>query len=308
MLREAPHFAANAVLPLVVQGRPLGALVLGFADARRLAALERAVLGAVARQCAQAVESARLYDAQRRARATAEAANRAKFDFLATMSHELRTPLNAIGGYVDLMAMGLRGPVTEAQHRDIDRIKRAQQHLLGLINDVLNFAKLDAGRVSYAIGDVPVAGPMASVEAMIAPQLHAKGIRYAVGRCPARTVVRADAEKVRQVLLNLLTNALKFTDAGGEIAVRCEVDGAVARLRVVDTGVGIPADKLATIFDPFVQVDRGLNRPTEGIGLGLAISRDLARGMGGELTVESAVGRGSAFTLTLPLAGRDAAL
>jgi signal transduction histidine kinase len=290
---------ATAVLPLVVQGAPLGALVLGFTEPRAFASVDRAVLPAVARQCAQAIERAQLYDAERRARATAEAANRAKFDFLATMSHELRTPLNAIGGYVDLMAMGLRGPITDAQQRDMDRVKRAQQHLLGLINDVLNFAKLDAGRVRYAMEDVPLATPLGSVEAMIAPQLRSKGIRYDASPCPPGVVVRADAEKVRQVLLNLLTNALKFTEAEGEIGVRCEVDGDVARVRVRDTGVGIPADKLPTIFDPFVQVDRGLSRPAEGIGLGLAISRDLARGMGGELTVDSQFGHGSTFTLTL---------
>jgi signal transduction histidine kinase len=299
-LREATRLPSHAVLPLTAEGRAVGALVLSFAEPQAFALEDRAVLTAVARQCAQALERARLYDAERRARQAAEAANRAKFEFLATMSHELRTPLNAIGGYVDLIEMGLRGPVTGDQHHDLERVKRAQQHLLGLINDVLNFAKLDAGRVSYAITDVPVGDAVASVEAMITPQLRAKGLAYAAGTCAPATTVRADPEKLRQILLNLLTNALKFTDAGGRISVSCQADDTAVRLRVADTGMGIPADKVATIFDPFVQVDRGLSRPSEGIGLGLAISRDLARGMGGELTVDTRYGAGSTFTLTLP--------
>jgi PAS domain S-box-containing protein len=242
-------------------------------------------------------------DAAQVARAEAEAANRAKSQFLATMSHELRTPLNAIGGYAQLLEMGVRGPITAEQRADLERIRRSQAHLLGLINDVLNFAKLDAGAVTFHLADVVVSEVLAAAEAMVAPQMAARGLRFSIGGCPDALRVRADAEKVRQVLLNLLGNALKFTDPGGAVTVECqEHDARTVAVVVGDTGYGIPADRLEMIFDPFVQVGRQLSSANEGVGLGLAISRELARGMGGDLTVRSVVGEGSSFTLTLPRA------
>jgi signal transduction histidine kinase len=236
--------------------------------------------------------------------AAAEAANRAKTDFLAVMSHELRTPLNAIGGYAQLMELGLHGPVTPEQLAALARIQRGQQHLLGLINSVLNYAKLEAGHVAYATADVPVGTALAEVAALIAPQAHAKGLTLTVEPCAPTLTARADPEKVRQVLLNLLSNAVKFSDRGEKITTGCgaATDGYLA-LRVSDTGRGIPADQLKRVFQPFVQIDAQLTRTEEGTGLGLAISHDLARGMGGTLTAESTPGVGSTFTLMLPAAG-----
>jgi signal transduction histidine kinase len=244
------------------------------------------------------------------ARAVAEAANRAKGEFLATMSHELRTPLNAIAGYAELLALGVRGPLTEAQSQDMARIRRANQHLTGLVTDVLNFARLEAGQVEYHVAEVHLGPLVADLEALVGPQLAAKRLAYDHDACgpdtPAQPhVVRADAEKVRQVLVNLLSNAIKFTDAGGRISLACEDDApaGVVRVRVTDTGRGIPPERLAHVFEPFVQVDRDLTHTSQqGVGLGLAISRDLARGMGGELSAESIPGEGSTFTLTLPRA------
>jgi PAS domain S-box-containing protein len=253
--------------------------------------------GQVEGLCAVAVDVTVLV----RARQAAEDANRAKSDFLASMSHELRTPLNAIGGYVELIQLGLRGPVTDTQQQDLERIQRSQRHLLSLVNDVLNFARLEAGAVRFQLEDVPVARALAEVDDYVAPQVRARGVRYSRDSPPG-LAVRADAEKLKQVLLNLLTNALKFTPAGGEIEVRGAADEGSAAIRVRDTGCGIAAEKLPFIFDPFVQAGRALHRPQEGVGLGLAISRDLARGMGGELVVESVEGQGSTFILTLPLA------
>jgi signal transduction histidine kinase len=216
------------------------------------------------------------------------------------MSHELRTPLNAIGGYAQLLDMGVRGPITHEQREDLQRIERSQRHLLALINDVLNFAKLEAGHVQFAISSVRVHDLLTSVETLVLPQLRAKGLRYVYEDGDEGLLVQADEEKARQVLLNLLSNAIKFTPEGGEIRVSCRVDAAIVHLTVSDTGIGIPADRLEVVFEPFVQVSRGLASPQEGTGLGLAISRDLAQRMGGDVSVVSSAGKGSSFTFTLP--------
>ena len=235
-----------------------------------------------------------------RQRVAAEDANRAKSAFLAVMSHELRTPLNAIGGYVQLMEMGIHGPVTDAQREALGRVERSQKHLLRLINDVLNLARIESGRVEYVLEDVDLAALMVDVTPMVEPQMNAKGLALEV-QVPPGCVARADREKVQQIVINLLSNALKFTPAGGRVRVEARRGGpGTVSLSVADTGIGIAADKQASVFDPFVQVDMSRTRRSEGSGLGLAISRDLARGMGGDLRVESAPGVGSTFTLTLP--------
>jgi signal transduction histidine kinase len=241
------------------------------------------------------------------ARGEAQLANRAKGEFLAVMSHELRTPLNAIGGYAELLEMGIRGPVTEQQREDLSRIQRSQRHLLGLVNEVLNYAKLESGSVRYAAADVAVHEAVADAAGLVGPQARAKGLALRAEECRADLAVRADPEKLRQVLVNLLSNAVKFTDHGSaELSVTCDDQAHTVAIRVRDTGIGIAADKLGAIFEPFVQVRADLTRTAEGTGLGLAISRDLARGMGGDLTAQSALGVGSTFTLTLPAASTTA--
>ncbi len=237
-------------------------------------------------------------------RAVAEEANQAKSAFLAVMSHELRTPLNAISGYTQILEMGIHGPVTDAQRETLGRIDRSQRHLLRLINDVLNLARIEAGHVDYVIENVPVRELVAGVAPMIEPQLDQKGMTFEIDLAPD-LVVRVDREKGEQILLNLLSNAVKFTSSGGRVtvdAIRAVNFPDRLCLRVTDTGIGIPQDKLEAVFQPFIQVDVTRTRAAEGSGLGLAISRDLARGMDGDLTVESTVGEGSTFTLLLPLA------
>ncbi|MEO8562477.1 MAG: ATP-binding protein [bacterium] len=264
----------------------------------------------VSEQVQVRLEIERLYNLEQHARATveeafriAESANRAKAEFLAVMSHELRTPLNAIGGYAELLEMGIRGPVTPQQSDDLRRIQTSQRHLLGLINEVLNYAKLETGTVQYDVADVPVREALVTAESLVAPQARANGLTLTLAECASRLTVRADAEKLRQILVNLLSNAIKFTPAGGRVDMTCDATGAMATIRVRDTGIGIPADKLQAIFDPFVQVRSDLTRTHEGTGLGLAISRDLARGMDGDLRVDSHMGEGSTFILTLPFVG-----
>ena len=249
-------------------------------------------------------ESERARGEAEAARREAEAANRAKSEFLAVMSHELRTPLNAIGGYAELIELGVRGPVSAEQRADLERIQKSQRHLLGLINGVLNYARVEAGAVNYTVTTVPLADILATCEALVAPQMRAREIAFRrVAASPDLTVL-ADGEKLQQILLNLLSNAVKFTEPGGLVRLRAASRGvgahAIVSIEVSDTGIGIAPEQLGRVFEPFVQVDAKLTRTREGTGLGLAISRDLARGMGGELTVVSTLGEGSTFTLTLP--------
>ncbi len=239
---------------------------------------------------------------ERRARGEAEEANRAKMDFLAVMSHELRTPLNAIAGYAELVEMGIHGPVTGEQVEALGKIRRSQRHLLLLINDVLNFAKIEAGRLEVHLSEVPVRDLVAGVETLILPQAEQRGLRYECRLPDDPPRVRADPDKAGQVLLNLLSNAVKFTGSGGEVRLECGAAPGRVRLAVRDTGPGIPPERLESIFEPFVQLERGLAAQREGTGLGLAISRDLARAMGGDVWAESTPGKGSVFTLELPLA------
>jgi PAS domain S-box-containing protein len=236
--------------------------------------------------------------------AEAEAANRAKSEFLTALSHELRTPLNAIAGYVDLLMMGMRGPLTEQQLHDLQRIRHSQQHLLGLINDLLYYSRIESGGIHYDIRDVAVADVVDDVVSLIAPQATSLGIELELRPPPAPVSVRADASKLEQILLNLLTNALKHSPPDSRIALEWSECGGHAAISVSDRGPGIPIDKLEAIFEPFVQVGRSLTSSHEGAGLGLSISRDLARAMRGDITVKSRLGDGATFTVTLPAGQR----
>ncbi|GLC23942.1 ATP-binding protein [Roseisolibacter agri] len=298
-------------VPLVARGVTLGALTLAMSESgRRYDEADLALAQDLAQRAAVALDNARLFGEAERAREEAVAANRAKSQFLSTMSHELRTPLNAIAGYTELLEMGVRGPVTDDQREDLTRIRRGAKVLMSLVNDVLNFARVEAGQVDVHLEDVRLDLVLADLEVMVAPQLQARRLTYALELADEALAVRADADRLKQILSNLLTNAVKFTDEGGRIVVSCDVPDAgraMVRVCVRDSGRGIPDDKLAAIFEPFVQVDRHLTRDSQqGVGLGLAISRDLARAMRGELTVESRVGEGSIFALVLPRAGAAA--
>jgi signal transduction histidine kinase len=238
----------------------------------------------------------------------AQAASRAKSDFLTVMSHELRTPLNAIGGHAQLIEMGLHGPVTDAQREALDRVQRSQRHLLSMINDLLNLAEADAGRVKYAIVHQPVAPALQEVTTLLEPLAAVNGITITVRPSAGdeALLVQADPEKLQQILLNVVSNAIKFSTHGGRITLEsmpCPTDASLVEIRVHDTGVGMPASQLASIFEPFVQLGVPVHGgQRDGIGLGLSISRMLARGMGGDLRAESEVGAGSTLTLELPVA------
>jgi len=250
---------------------------------------------------------------EREARLEAEAASRAKSEFLAIMSHELRTPLNAVLGYSELLELGISGPLTDKMREQVGRIRTSAKHLLGLVNDILDLAKVEAGRLSVSSGPAAATETVAAAIALIQPQAAAGGLELVVkpvtGPAP---IYLGDDERVRQVLVNLLSNAVKFTDSGGKITVELGTTrppDSEARLQahreyvtfcISDTGSGIAEEKLLSIFDPFVQAESGHSRTREGSGLGLTISRRLARLMGGDLTCISKVGHGSTFTLFLP--------
>jgi signal transduction histidine kinase len=278
------------------RGNVFGTLSLVYSDSgRRYDDADLAAAQEIAARAATAIDNARLY-------ASAQTANRAKSDFLATMSHELRTPLNAIAGYVEILSTGLRGPVNEAQLRDLSRIQQNQQHLLEIITDILSFSRLEAGRVRYRLAPVPVREVLDRMEAMIEPQAHSRSVEYRCVNVADGLSVVADREKLEQVLINLLGNAVKFTPSGGRITLSATDRGDRIALQVQDTGIGIEPWQMGTIFEPFVQLEPSLTRTTEGAGLGLAISRELTRGMGGEITVTSTPGEGSTFTVELPRA------
>jgi signal transduction histidine kinase len=219
------------------------------------------------------------------------------------MSHELRTPLNAIGGYLELLEIGLHGPVNEKQRDAYGRIRENTRHLLMLVNDVLSYAKLEAGRVDFDQEAVNAAEVLNSIGPLVTPLAARRGVVYAARECDRELAVRADVERLRQILLNLVTNGLKYTGTGGWVVLTCEARGEEVEFAVEDNGPGIPPEMQERIFDAFTQVDRRARDSREGVGLGLAISRDLARGMDGSLSVESEVGTGTKFTLRLPRAG-----
>lgn len=237
-----------------------------------------------------------------RARDEAAEANRSKSDFLAIMSHELRTPLNAIGGYVELLQIGVYGPMTEQQRHSLERVQLAQRRLLVLINDVLTFARIEVGRIQYAMEAVSVASILRALESVVTPQLQQKGLQYECVMPDSDISVWGDRDRIEQILLNLVSNAIKFTPAGGRLTLAAAPDGDSVRISVADTGIGMSADTLERIFEPFVQLRPSGGGQRDGVGLGLAISREMAHGMNGTLTVQSTLGRGTTFELTLPRA------
>jgi signal transduction histidine kinase len=311
-------------------GEVLGGLFFGHERLGVFTEREERLVTGIAGWTAVAMDNARLYTAERQARRGAESAAQAKAEFLATMSHEFRTPLNAILGYAQLLDMGVLGPATPAQHAHLDRLQVSARHLLRLIDDVLDVAKVDADRLEVRRDALLSGAVVAAAVTLVQPQATAKGVRLLdLGAGEAGVPFYGDEHRVRQVLVNLLSNAVKFTPSGGEVRVVCgsarEADPAVAQrardgagaggattdgwtfVRVEDTGPGIAPHVVDQLFEPFVQGDGALTREQGGTGLGLAISRRLARLMGGDVTVHSEIGAGATFTLWLPAAS-DAAL
>jgi signal transduction histidine kinase len=294
-------------VPLIARNKLLGAIT--FVSAQRGLAYspdDVQLAEDLAGRGALALDNAQVYDLALVLQRSAETANRAKTAFLGAMSHELRTPLNAIGGYIELLDMGLRGPVTASQRAAFARVKTNQQHLALLITEILTFARVGSGRVSYAITDIKACDALQHAIDLVEPLFGQKGLVFDGISGDPSILASADRERVTQILVNLLSNAIKFTPSGEHISADCTATADSVTLRVSDTGKGIAADKHERIFEPFIQLKEGFADRESGVGLGLAISRDLARAMDGDLTVESTEGKGARFMLTLPRAGQSA--
>jgi signal transduction histidine kinase len=271
-------------------------------------ALERALRAALAdrRRAEEALRSDIAAREQveaelRLAKEEAERANRVKSEFLAVMTHELRTPLNAIMGYQQLLVEGVSGPVTVAQKLQLERIRHSASHLLTMIDNVLTAARIEAGKLDYRIERVTLEDTVSGVLSLLGPEMAENALHYST-EIVSNLFVHADPDKLQQIILNVIGNAVKFTPPGGTITVRAAAAADSVNevvLRVSDTGPGVPRENQAAIFEPFVQLDTGRRRRVTGAGLGLSISRDFARGMGGDLTVESEAGKGATFVLRL---------
>ena len=291
-------------VPLFIEGQVYGVMHVGSRSRREFNSDDVRLMELVAERAATAIERARLHESERHARLAAEAGNRSKAEFLSVMSHELRTPLNAIGGYSQLLIEGVRGEISERQKEYVSRIISSQQHLLAMIDSILRFADLDAGRERFLVTTVDLDIVVHELEKSIQRDRKKKRLRFDVD-CPPGLRVRGNQDRIDQILEALVSNAIKFAPAGGRISLNCATDGAVARISVSDNGAGIPADRIALIFSKFVQADQSTTRRHDGLGLGLAMSRALARAMGGDIEAHSEPGEGATFTLTLPVSPED---
>jgi signal transduction histidine kinase len=297
------------VVPLRARERLLGTLTfIGIDEEQRYTPRDLLFAEDLASRIATAMDNARLYGEAQQAKgealealARAAEADRAKADFLAIMSHELHTPLNAIAGYAELLELGMQGPISPQQREAIARIRQAQRQLAAVVDDILTFSRAENEALPIVIETVDVNQILDRIRFLVEPLMRGNRLTGEVAVCDPPMTVMADREKMQHIIVNLLSNAVKFSPPSSPIRIECEKVGNCAAIHVIDSGPGIPGEKLERIFEAFVQGSAGFTRTASGSGLGLAISRDLARMMGGDLTVESELGAGSRFTLTLPL-------
>jgi signal transduction histidine kinase len=309
-LGEAAHtlgFRGIEIVPLFgIEGQPVGALGIMYRHARGCSRRTVKLIEACAQLVVSAVLHARRQVEAERARESAEQVGRARIQFFARMSHELRTPLQSIAGYIDLLRVGSAEPLTPAQARLLGRVRDSEEILVHVIDDLITFSRLEAGHIVYHLGPVLAQEALRVTEAVVSPLASDRGVHLEIADTPPGIIVSADSDKLKQVLVNLAANAVKFTSRGGTVRLSCRNEPDGVSFDVADNGPGIDADKLREIFEPYVQLGTPLLDRFGGSGLGLAISREFATGMHGQLTVASTVGRGSVFTLRLPRATVEA--
>jgi signal transduction histidine kinase len=290
---------AYASYPLVANDTLVGTLSFGLRDRPAYEADELELLQVISDQVAVAIDRAASHAAERRARAAAERASEARGQFLSSMTHDLRTPLTAIVGLSEVIQGGAAGPVTPDQVRHLRRINTAAWHLVAILDQILSFSRSEAGKLSVHREDVELTAIVGDVVEVLAGEAELHGLELRTNGPSEPVRLNTDVGKVRQILTNLVGNALRYTDEG-HVEVSVEPAGGWVLCRIRDTGRGIPPENQDTIFEPFVQLDGNGTASANGTGLGLAVSRRLARLLGGEVEVESQVGQGSTFTLRLP--------
>jgi len=308
-LGEAAHklgFRTVEILPLFgLEGQMVGALAVMFCHSHSTSRRVLELIEATAQLVVSVVHHARVAVAAERARAVAEEIGRAKVQFLARMSHELRTPLQSIAGYIELLTIGTAEPLTVGQTRLLRRARDAERLLVHVIDDLITFSRSEAGHIIYKLAPVQPADVLRAAEAIVSPLAMDRDVRLTVAEPPSGVAVNADSDKLKQILVNLVVNAVKFTHRGGTVSLRSHIEPQAVTFEVEDTGPGIPAERLSDIFDPYFQIDSPTRDRYGGTGLGLAISHEFAAGMHGKLSVASTVGRGSVFTLNLPRAAGE---
>jgi signal transduction histidine kinase len=306
------------VAPMVARGQVHGAITFVSPRPGEYGPEELDLAEDLARRAAMAIDNARLYRNAEQARAGAEDASRAKSEFLATMSHELRTPINAVVGYVDLLELELAGPITDGQREQLERIRSASGHLLSMVDEVLDLARVEAGQLPMARERAAAHDAVEQALAVVRPQGDARGVTLSAACGPGEPAwYLGDVRRVEQVVENLLSNAVKFSRPGGAVRIACRLtdeappearlagSGPWVAVEVEDAGVGIAPGDLAAVFEPFRQLEEGRTRTAGGSGLGLTVARQLARRMGGDVTLRSSPGVGSCATLWLPAAPHD---
>jgi signal transduction histidine kinase len=299
-LAKAAAYRSVVAVPMLLEGKPIGVITVTGAEAGAFSQRQIELLQTFADQAVIAVENARLFQEIEDKSRQLEAASRHKSEFLANMSHELRTPLNAIIGFSEVLSERMFGELNDKQDEYLRDIHGSGQHLLSLINDILDLSKIEAGRMELEPTDFDLPAAIENAVTLVRERAGRRGIALHQAADERLGQIRGDERKIKQVLLNLLSNALKFTPEGGRIDVRAGVMDGMAEVSVADTGIGIAPEDQDAVFEEFRQVGTAA-RKVEGTGLGLALSRKFIELHGGKIRVESEVGAGSTFTFTLPL-------
>jgi signal transduction histidine kinase len=300
-LAQAADYLSVLAVPMLLDSKPIGVVVVTGAEAGAFSQRQIELLQTFADQAVIAVENARLFKELESANRELGAASRHKSEFLANMSHELRTPLNAVIGFSEVLIQRMFGELNDKQDEYLKDIYASGQHLLSLINDILDLSKIEAGRMELASAPFHLPGALENAVTLVRERAARHGIALDLDLDPRLGELVGDERKVKQVLLNLLSNAVKFTPEGGRISLTAGLTDGAVEISVNDTGIGIAPEDQAAVFEEFRQVGSDEKRKQEGTGLGLTLAKKFVELHSGKIWVQSELGRGSTFTFTLPV-------